>query len=166
MPFVKLGMHAGMGGTHLLPEVVGEAHARDLLLTGRVVDADEALRIGLVSRVLDPATFLDDVLEIAAGIAGSAPIATRLTKLALLDGGHARPRDRPAVGGDGPADHPGHRGPPGGDPGQQGEAAAASSGAADVDDRTSRGPRVRRRRPAFPLRISPDGPGGLVWAQR
>jgi len=89
VPFVKLGMHAGMGGTHLLPEVVGEAHARDLLLTGRVVDADEALRLGLVSRVLDPATFLDDVLEVAAGIAGAAPIASRLTKLALLDGGHA-----------------------------------------------------------------------------
>jgi enoyl-CoA hydratase len=52
------------------------------------VDADEALRIGLVSRVLDPTTFLDDVLKIAAGIASNAPIATRLTKLALLDGGH------------------------------------------------------------------------------
>jgi len=89
VPFVKLGMHAGMAGTHLLPEVVGEAHARDLLLTGRVVDADEALRIGLVSRVLEPASFLDEVLEVAAGIAANAPIATRLTKLALLDGGHA-----------------------------------------------------------------------------
>src|SRR3954454_23367377 len=88
VPFVKLGMHAGMGGTHLLPEVVGDAHARDLLLTGRIVDADEALRIGLVSRVLDPATFRDEVLEIAAGVARSAPIASRLTKLALLDGGH------------------------------------------------------------------------------
>jgi enoyl-CoA hydratase/carnithine racemase len=85
---VRLGMHAGMGGTHLLPEVVGEAHARDLLLTGRVVDADEALRLGLVSRVLEPATFLDDVMRIAAGIASTAPIASRLTKLALLDGGH------------------------------------------------------------------------------
>jgi enoyl-CoA hydratase len=89
VPFVKLGMHAGMGGTHLLPEVVGDAHARDLLLTGRVVDADEALRIGLVSRVLDPDTFRAEVLEIAAGVAAAAPIATRLTKLALLDGGHA-----------------------------------------------------------------------------
>jgi len=89
VPFVKLGMHAGMGGTHLLPEVVGEAHARDLLLTGRVVDADEALRLGLVSRVLDPSSFRDDVLAIAAGIAATAPIASRLTKLALLDGGHA-----------------------------------------------------------------------------
>ena len=89
VPFVKLGMHAGMGGTHLLPEVVGHAHARDLLLTGRVIDAEEALRIGLVSRVLEPAGFLDEVLEIAAGVAGNAPIATKLTKLALLDGGHA-----------------------------------------------------------------------------
>jgi enoyl-CoA hydratase len=89
VPFVKLGMHAGMGGTHLLPEVVGEAHARDLLLTGRVVDADEALRMGLVSRVLPQEGFLDEVLESAAGIARNAPIATRLTKLALLDGGHA-----------------------------------------------------------------------------
>jgi enoyl-CoA hydratase/carnithine racemase len=88
-PFVKLGMHAGMAGTYLLPHVVGEAHARDLLLTGRVVEADEALRLGLVSRVLEPAGFLDEVLETAAGIAATAPIASRLTKLALADGGHA-----------------------------------------------------------------------------
>jgi enoyl-CoA hydratase/carnithine racemase len=89
VPFVKLGMHPGMGGTHLLPEVVGESHARDLLLTGRVVDADEALRIGLVSRVHEPETFLDDVLTTAREVAATAPIATRLTTLALRDGGHA-----------------------------------------------------------------------------
>jgi enoyl-CoA hydratase/carnithine racemase len=88
-PFVKLGMHAGMAGTYLLPKVVGEAHARDLLLTGRVVEADEALRLGLVSRVFEPAGFLDEVLETAAGIAATAPIASKLTKLALADGGHA-----------------------------------------------------------------------------
>ena len=89
VPFVRLGMHAGMGGTHLLPEVVGQAHARDLLLTGRVVEAEEALRIGLVSGVLEPASFLEEVLAVAAGIAANAPIASRLTKLALRDGGHA-----------------------------------------------------------------------------
>ncbi len=88
-PFVKLGMHAGMAGTYLLPNVVGEAHARDLLLTGRVVDAEEALRLGLVSRVIEPATFLDEVLATAEGIAATAPIASRLTTLALRDGGHA-----------------------------------------------------------------------------
>jgi enoyl-CoA hydratase/carnithine racemase len=87
-PFVKLGMHAGMAGTYLLPNVVGEAHARDLLLTGRVVDADEALRLGLVSRVIDPVEFRDEVLRTAAEIAATAPIASRLTKLALADGGH------------------------------------------------------------------------------
>ncbi|CAN5209340.1 enoyl-CoA hydratase-related protein [soil metagenome] len=89
VPFVKLGMHAGMAGTYLLPNVVGAAHARDLLLTGRVVDADEALRLGLVSRVIDPASFRDEAIAVAAGIAATAPIASRLTKLALADGGHA-----------------------------------------------------------------------------
>jgi enoyl-CoA hydratase/carnithine racemase len=89
MPFNKLGMHAGMAGTWLLPEVVGPAHARDLLLTGRVVDADEALRLGMVSRVIEPDAFLDEVLATAAGIAATAPIAARLTKIALSDGGHA-----------------------------------------------------------------------------
>ncbi|MEZ5091671.1 enoyl-CoA hydratase/isomerase family protein [Nocardioides sp.] len=85
-PFVRLGMHAGMGATWLLPEVVGEAAARDLLLTGRTVDADEALRLGLVSRVLPAETFLDEVLGVAAEVAATAPIASRLTTVALRGG--------------------------------------------------------------------------------
>ena len=61
----------GMAATYLLPDVVGEAHARELLLTGRIVDAEEALRLGLVSRVFAA----DDVRattcsEIAAGHRG------------------------------------------------------------------------------------------------
>jgi enoyl-CoA hydratase len=86
VPFVRLGMHAGMGGTYLLPEVVGDAAARDLLLTGRMVEADEALRLGLVSRVIDADGFGDAVLETATTIAGNAPIATRYTKVALVNG--------------------------------------------------------------------------------
>ena len=82
-------MHPGMAATWLLPEAVGLAAARDLLLTGRTVDADEALRLGLVSRVVDDASFRDEVLAGAAAIAATAPIASRLTKLALADGGHA-----------------------------------------------------------------------------
>ena len=89
LPFNKLGMHAGMAGTYLLPNVVGPAHARDLLLTGRFVEADEALRLGLVSRVVPADGFLDDVLATAAEVAATAPIAARLTKIALADGGHA-----------------------------------------------------------------------------
>lgn len=88
-PFVRLGMHPGMAATYLLPNVVGEAHARDLLLTGRTVDADEALGLGLVSRVFAPEELAAGVLETATGIAATAPIASRLTTLALRDGGHA-----------------------------------------------------------------------------
>ena len=50
-PFVKLGMNPGMAATYLLPNAVGEANARELLLTGRTVDAEEARQLGLVSRV-------------------------------------------------------------------------------------------------------------------
>jgi enoyl-CoA hydratase len=89
VPFVRLGMHAGMAATYLLPQVVGEAAARDLLLTGRTVDAEEALRLGLVSRVLPDDTFLEAVLETAGQVAATAPIASRLTTVALRHGGHA-----------------------------------------------------------------------------
>src|SRR5881227_1508982 len=58
-PFTRLGMHAGMAATYLLPEVVGPAAARELLLTGRAVDADEALRLGLVSAVYDGEELLE-----------------------------------------------------------------------------------------------------------
>lgn len=88
-PFVKLGMHPGMASTYLFPETVGEAAARDLLLTGRIVDADEALALGMVSRVIDDGSFLDEVLETAAAIAANAPIATRYTKVTLARGRHA-----------------------------------------------------------------------------
>lgn len=83
VPFTKLGIHPGMAGTFLLPDVVGPAAARDLFLTGRIVDADEALGLGLVSRVMEPESFHADVLAVADGIAATAPIATRLTKRAL-----------------------------------------------------------------------------------
>ena len=87
-PFVRLGMHPGMAATYLLPEAVGLATARELLLTGRRVDAAEAYRIGLVSGVSAPESLLDDALAVATGIADSAPIAVRLTKTALAYAGH------------------------------------------------------------------------------
>jgi enoyl-CoA hydratase/carnithine racemase len=88
VPFVRLGMHAGMAATFLLPDVVGPAHARDLLLTGRVVDAEEALRLGLVSSVSPVDGFLDGVLDTAHQIAATAPVPSRLTTVALRGGGH------------------------------------------------------------------------------
>jgi enoyl-CoA hydratase/carnithine racemase len=87
-PFTKLGMHAGMAATWLLPEAVGLPAARELLFTGRVVLGQEAADMGLINRVLPPERLLDGVLDIAADIAGTAPIAARLTKVALAGGGH------------------------------------------------------------------------------
>jgi enoyl-CoA hydratase len=87
-PFTRLGMHPGMATTWLLPEAVGLTVARELLFTGRSVDAEEALRIGLVNGVSEPGSLLDDALATAARIAGAAPVATRLTKAGLRAGGH------------------------------------------------------------------------------
>ncbi len=64
--FVRIGLHPGMGATALLPAIAGPAVAADLLLTGRVVGAEEALRLGLVSSV-HPAL---DLLEAARAVAG------------------------------------------------------------------------------------------------
>lgn len=86
VPFVRLGLHPGMATTYLLPDVVGPSAARDLLLTGRLVDADEALGLGLVSRVIDADGFRDEVVATAAEVAATAPIATKLTKTALARG--------------------------------------------------------------------------------
>ncbi|MFJ4224435.1 enoyl-CoA hydratase/isomerase family protein [Microbacterium sp. NPDC089695] len=88
-PETGLGIIAAAGATWRLPEIVGEARASELLLTGRTLDAEEALRWGLVSAV-HPA---DDLLAAAHGIAdriaANDPIATRHTKTALR-----APRDR------------------------------------------------------------------------
>ena len=89
-PFARLGMHAGMAATYLLPEAVGLARAREMLLTGRRVGSDEALAIGLVSGVYEPTELVDEVVEIARIVADSAPIAVRLTKAGLQQEGMER----------------------------------------------------------------------------
>jgi enoyl-CoA hydratase len=89
VPFTGLGIHAGMATTWLLPEIAGLAVARELLLTGRSVDAEEAVRLGLVNRTYPGADLLKEVVSVAEGIAAQAPVATRLTKIALASGGHA-----------------------------------------------------------------------------
>jgi enoyl-CoA hydratase/carnithine racemase len=87
-PFTQLGMHAGMAATWLLPEAVGIVAARELLLTGRAVSGEEALRLGLVNGVYDADVLLEETLAVAGRIAGAAPLATRLTKAGLRTGGH------------------------------------------------------------------------------
>jgi enoyl-CoA hydratase len=82
-PEVKLGVVAGFGGTQRLPRLVGRGAALKLLLTGAIISAEEALRIGLVDEVV-PAPELDARAEaLALAIAANAPIALERTLLAV-----------------------------------------------------------------------------------
>ena len=79
-PELGLGILPAAGGMHRLPGLVGMGVAKDLVLTGRIVDAAEALRIGLVSRVVPDGRALPESLAAAATIAGKAPMAVRMAK--------------------------------------------------------------------------------------
>jgi len=87
MPFTALGMHPGMASTYLVPEVAGLAVAREMLLTGRIVTGAEALGMGLVNGAVPRAGVLAHALSVADTVAAAAPVATRLTKVALAVGG-------------------------------------------------------------------------------
>jgi len=73
--FTKLGLHPGMAATHFLPKLVGPQVAADLLLTGRVVDAKEAVELGLVSSSSPCA--LTGALQLADQISQAAPVSVR-----------------------------------------------------------------------------------------
>jgi enoyl-CoA hydratase len=76
-PEVKLGLIPGYGGTQRLPRLVGKSGALGLLLTGDVISAGEALRMGLVDRVVPAAELMTVVGELAGKIAKNAPLAVR-----------------------------------------------------------------------------------------
>jgi len=79
-PEIKLGIIPGAGGTQRLPRAVGKAKAMDLVLTGRMMEAAEAERAGLVSRVVPAAALMDEALEAAAVIASLSLPAVMMAK--------------------------------------------------------------------------------------
>ncbi|GAA3634190.1 enoyl-CoA hydratase/isomerase family protein [Microbacterium awajiense] len=82
-PETGLGIIAAAGATWRLPRLVGDARAAELLLTGRLLDAETALAWGLVSALHEPDDLLDAAHELADRIAANDPLATRHTKTAL-----------------------------------------------------------------------------------
>ena len=95
-PETGLGIIAAAGATWRLREIVGDARASELLLTGRVLDADEALAAGLISSIHAPEVLLSAAHAIADRIAANDSVATQYTKRALR-----APRDRhPAIDGE------------------------------------------------------------------
>ena len=82
-PEVKLGIIPGYGGTQRLSQLVGRGQATQLLLTGEMIQAPEALRIGLVNQVVPQTELIPAVEEIAKKIIGNAPLAVKFCLDAL-----------------------------------------------------------------------------------
>ena len=81
--FAKLALVPGDGGTFFLQRVVGYAKAMELSLTGRIVEAEEALRLGLLNQLVEPATLRSETERLARDIAGNSPVAVSMIKKAI-----------------------------------------------------------------------------------
>jgi enoyl-CoA hydratase/carnithine racemase len=97
LPFVSLGLVPEAASSLLLPRLVGPQRAAELLLLGRPFDADTALRLGLVNRVVEEAALLDEARTLAGALARQPPNALAATRRLLRgDRGDARPHRREA----------------------------------------------------------------------
>jgi enoyl-CoA hydratase/carnithine racemase len=88
--FVKMGIIAGDGGAWLLPRIVGYSKACEMAFTGDMLDAQEALACGLVSRLVPDGELLTAARALAERIAANPPYAVRMTKRLLMEGRHVR----------------------------------------------------------------------------
>lgn len=85
-PEINIGLFPGGGGTQRLPRLVGWGRAKELLYTGRIIDATEAERIGLVDRVVPQDKLESTVTELAEAIASKSPVVIRLLKKVINEG--------------------------------------------------------------------------------
>ena len=85
-PEVGIGAVGGFGGTTRLPRLIGKGRAAELLLTGRIISAQEALDIGLVHRVVEPEELMAAACDLLAGVLAQSPVAVRLTWEAMHRG--------------------------------------------------------------------------------
>ncbi len=82
-PEVGLGIIPGFSGTYRLPRLVGLGYAKELIFSGKAIRADEALRIGLVNKVVEPEVLIDEALALAKQIAEKSASAVALAKLSI-----------------------------------------------------------------------------------
>jgi enoyl-CoA hydratase/carnithine racemase len=92
-PEVEIGIFPGAGGALRLPKIVGDGAARDLLFTGRQIDAGEAYRMGLIDRLVPPEALMETARNLAETISSNAPLAVRAVKRALGES-HGQPTAR------------------------------------------------------------------------
>ena len=85
-PEINLGIIPGYGGSQRLARIIGRDRAKGLIFTGERVGAEDALRLGLVDRIVPAATLMDEALSLALTLAGKAPRALALAKMAINDG--------------------------------------------------------------------------------
>jgi enoyl-CoA hydratase len=85
-PEINVGVIPGGGGTQRLPRLVGAGRAKELIYTGKFIGAEEAARIGLVNRVVEPEMLMDEVMELAALIADKPPLGIRAAKESITRG--------------------------------------------------------------------------------
>lgn len=85
-PEVGLGITPGFSGTQRMARIVGIGKAKELIYTADIIDAAEALRIGLVNKVAEPEALMDEALKMAGKISSKAPIAIRNSKEAINNG--------------------------------------------------------------------------------
>lgn len=84
--YIKIGLFPGWGGTWLLPRVIGLAKAAEMVMTGDAIEAEEALRIGALNKLVPAEQLETAVMELAKRLAAGPPIALRLAKLNLYKG--------------------------------------------------------------------------------
>lgn len=81
--FVKIGLHPDWGGSWLLPRIAGSSRAMEMMMTGRMIDADEALRCGIADRLVDASELAAQTTDLARAIASGPPIAIQAIKRAV-----------------------------------------------------------------------------------
>lgn len=87
-PEINLGINPGFGGTQRLPRIVGLMKAKELLLTGRTMDAQEAYEIGLVNKIVDDEKLMEDVEKLAKNMASKSAVQLSFIKALVNKGSH------------------------------------------------------------------------------